>query len=240
MEFQKELVFTALNADELKIGSKVIAANNISSLKSKVLDEDDILEVKAILEPYCERRFQLNCKGTYSFVYLVSEPEKNWIVYLFRGLSNPEDYCLTACRSDTWESVKKEYGAKTKLFEGTEDKCDKWYTSRRHFANVIAAWEDGKTIQYNTGHGWEDCCDNIPAWDVTSEYRIKPEGLKWTDLKVGDVIRRNDGLRESLVTVIDKDEDTGMHILAGTWLTNRDLEDYYKVDDYWETVNEKD
>lgn len=76
MEFQKERVFTALNADKLKPGSKVIAANNIDSLKCKVYDGDDIREVKEILDESYERRFQIDCKGAYPFAYLISEPEE--------------------------------------------------------------------------------------------------------------------------------------------------------------------
>lgn len=141
MEFMKERVFTALNADELKVGSKVIAANNIDSLKCKVHDGGDILKVTEILDASYERRFRLDYSGTYPFVYLVSEPEE-----------------------------KK---------------------------------------------------------------------LKWTDLRLGDVIRKKDGLRESIVTSIDKDNESLFHIYASSWLSNNDLEYYEKVDDYYEYVNEK-
>lgn len=76
MEFDKSRVYTALNADELKPGSKVIAANNIDSLKCKVNDGNEIIKVSEILEECYERRFQLDYMGTYPFVYLVSEPEE--------------------------------------------------------------------------------------------------------------------------------------------------------------------
>ena len=156
MEFDRSKVYTALNADELKIGSKVFAANCIDMLKRKVHDEDDIYEVKNIREESYERRFQLDHDGTYPFAYLVSEPEETWIVYLRRG-KDVGPY-LTACSSDRWEIVQKDYGAKTKLFEGTDDESDKWYEARRHLANVIAAWEDGKTIQcfMTNTETWED------------------------------------------------------------------------------------
>ena len=36
MEFDKNKVYTALNADELKVGSKVIVANYLESLKAQV------------------------------------------------------------------------------------------------------------------------------------------------------------------------------------------------------------
>ena len=72
MEFDKSRVYSALNADKLKVGSKVIAANNIDSLKRKVCDGNDIREVKEILDESYERRFQLDSTGTYPFVYLVT------------------------------------------------------------------------------------------------------------------------------------------------------------------------
>ena len=232
MEFLTERCYTALNADELKIGSKVICANNLDSLKCKVEEGTDIRPIVQILNDSYERRFKTNVRGEYPFAYLVSEPEeKNWIVYLCIGPSNPEDYYLTACRSDVWEEVQKDYAAKTKLFEGTEEEVDDWYTARKHFVDVIAAWEDGKTIQYNRGHGWDDCFSNKPAWDVTSKYRIKPEGLKWTDLKIGDVIRNKDYTRSMMVIGIDHREGEMSHIFTGAeWFTDEDLEGWEKVE----------
>lgn len=80
MEFDKSRVYTALNAEELKVGSKVIVANNINSLKCKVqrtiFNECDIMEVKNIFDESNERRFQLTCKGAYPLAYLISEPEE--------------------------------------------------------------------------------------------------------------------------------------------------------------------
>lgn len=160
----------------------------------------------------------------------LSEPEEKklkWIVYLNRG-GYAEPY-LTSCRSDVWESVKEEYGAKTKLFEGSEDESEKWYTSRKHLADVIAAWEDGKTIQYNSGNGWEDCCDNRPVWDTTVEYRIKSKGLKWTDLKIGDTITNGEEI--VMIIGIDTVGDYYCHILAGdNWIKDTELKNWEKVE----------
>ena len=241
MEFDKSKVYTALNADELKVGSKVLVSNCISELKELVTNykSGEARElIRICSESSLDGRFETNA-NIYHFAYFISEPEeKKWIVYLCRTKC-VKPY-LTACESSRWESVKETYGAKTKLFEGTEDEATNWYVPRRKFADVIAAWEDGEKVQLLYNHNWISANDT-PEWSPNYEYRIKPKCLKWNDLKVGDVIRRNNGLVESLVTVIDKnDEDTGMHIFADIWLSNRDLEDYYKVDDYWETVNEKD
>ena len=148
MEFLKERVYTALNADELKVGSKIIVANTIGNL-SELVEQNmaELSDLTRIDNVYSDKRFIVNEDtdriNAFAFAYLVSEPEE-----------------------------KK---------------------------------------------------------------------LKWTDLKLGDVIRRKDGSREGLVTIIDKDENTTMHIHVGTpWISDKDLEDWEKVEDYWETVNEKD
>ena len=237
MEFLTERCYTALNADELKFGSKVICAFSIAQLKERVEKGERISEVRQILSEDVEQRIKVYYNESYMsypFAYLVSTPkEKNWIVYLHRGSSNPKDYYyLTACRSDRWETVKEDCGAKTKLFEGTEDECENWYTSRRQFADIIAAWEDGKTIQYNSGNGWEDCCNNRPVWNVTIEYRIKPEGLKWTDLKIGDIIRKKheDGYRFAMVIRIDTYSTEKRIGIGAEWLTYKGLEEWEKVE----------
>lgn len=235
MEFQKERVFTALNADELKIGSKVICANTLDSLRRKVNECEQITEVKEILEEDNERRFRTTFSGLWPLVYLVSKPEeKDWIAYLCRR-KGVKPY-LTCCRSDCWEEVQKDFGAKTKLFEGTEKEANDWYEARKRFADVIAAWEDGKIIQFNLEHSWKDCCNNRPAWDVTSEYRIKPEPLKWTDLKIGDIVHEKNGTQTRMVTVIDTSSEPDAerdvcHIcLGGWWVSDEELEDWKKVE----------
>lgn len=88
MKFDKSRVYTALNADELPIGSKVIVADNLESLKKKVAafyDENVIAyitEVCDIISENCEKRFKIvernydRCLyGYYGLTYLVAEPE---------------------------------------------------------------------------------------------------------------------------------------------------------------------
>lgn len=105
--------------------------------------------------------------------YRVKPDEEKWIAYLSRGGMKPY---LTACREDGWESVQKKYNAKTKLFIGTESEVEGWYESRQKFAQVIKAWEDGKTIQvYETLYKkWSDCAGTL-EWYTDCEYRIKQE-----------------------------------------------------------------
>ena len=61
-------------------------------------------------------------------------------------------------------------------------------------ADVIKEWADGVAIQYyNTVRGgWEDIEKSIPSFNISTEYRVKPEPKPQTDLEkygveVGDV-----------------------------------------------------
>lgn len=79
MEFDLSRVYTAVNADELKVGSRCIFANNIDSLKCKVKEGNDIRPIVQILDNAYERRFKTNCAREYPFAYFVSEPNSlNW------------------------------------------------------------------------------------------------------------------------------------------------------------------
>ena len=233
MEFLKERVYSALNADELKPGSKVIVANYLESLIAQVEANSYpsyVVELSQIMGTSSMNRFKAGDK-TFNLAYLVSLPEeKDWIAYVCR--KNPDNYYLTACRSDAWEMIQKDCGAKTKLFEGTEVECKNWYISRRHFADVMAAWEDGKEVQIFQDGKW--CDIDEPLWGIKNEYRIKPEPLKWTDLKIGDVV--TNGTETYMVTGIDTScepdgEGDVCHIYMGDcWYTDEDLKDWEKVE----------
>lgn len=75
MEFDKSKVYTALNADELKVGSKVIVANDIALLKDFLKDEvvHTLAEIRG--ENYCHR-FIAEDGLIYAFAYLVEESEE--------------------------------------------------------------------------------------------------------------------------------------------------------------------
>lgn len=75
MKFDKSRVYTALNADELKVGSKVIVADNITHLKWFVRD-DIIHTLEKIRGENCCYRFIANSGVEYALAYLVEEPEE--------------------------------------------------------------------------------------------------------------------------------------------------------------------
>ena len=80
MEFDKSKVYTALNADELKVGSMVIVADSLQGLKDRLnkfaFDENYAIRIKSILPETEKYRFHTSCGNVYSLVYLISPPEK--------------------------------------------------------------------------------------------------------------------------------------------------------------------
>lgn len=75
MEFDNSKVYTALNADELEIGSKVTVANDLAHLKVFVRN-DFICTLEKVLDEESTCRFVANEGAPYSLAYLVSEPDK--------------------------------------------------------------------------------------------------------------------------------------------------------------------
>ena len=55
-------------------------------------------------------------------------------------------------------------------------------TNKPHVhAEVIKAWADGKQIQFKNEltNGWIDLAILHPSWLLTSEYRVKPETIRY-------------------------------------------------------------
>ena len=135
MEFDKSKVYTALNADEVKVGSVIVGADTMLDLKEKVTNNDRsgygiIREIKDELYQY---RF-ITSLGYYSLAYLIEEPKKQ---------------------------------------------------------------------------------------EVPQEKK-----LKWTDLKVGDIISKENV--DYMVITIDRSKDVNCHICLGSygWITDERLEEY--------------
>lgn len=137
MEFDLSRVYTAVNADELKVGSKVFVADSLKDLRDIVERDATAVTIKSIEPDDKLYRFGTD-RNVYALAYFISEPEK-----------------------------KK---------------------------------------------------------------------LMWTDLKVGDVIRR--GPLKSMVVAIDENHTSALHVLAcGSclteliWLGNDDLKEWEKVEE---------
>lgn len=75
MDFDVSRVYTAVNADELKIGSKVIVADNLADLKAKV-EADTEPDILHDIEPDDRLyRFIIEAHRN-AFAYLVETPEQ--------------------------------------------------------------------------------------------------------------------------------------------------------------------
>ena len=77
MEFDKSRVYTALNADEVKPGSKVLVADDLSTLRRVVEgNTEHYLDTLSQINPDdYGRRFDVNGVD-YALCYLVAEPNK--------------------------------------------------------------------------------------------------------------------------------------------------------------------
>lgn len=79
MNFDKSRVYTAVNADELKVGSKVLVADNLETLKKKVDTDEGVQILKKVWGEDYEERFEvegLSFCYRYPLAYLVTEKEK--------------------------------------------------------------------------------------------------------------------------------------------------------------------
>lgn len=74
MEFLKERVFTPLNADEVKAGSKGYFADNLDDLKHDVKTENNPSVLKEVRSEDYDLRFKREDSLVYILFYLVEEP----------------------------------------------------------------------------------------------------------------------------------------------------------------------
>lgn len=84
MEFDKSRVFTALNADEIKVGSKGYFADNLRSLRGAAEEECSMAygEIEEIMNNSYGCRFRKKDGDTYTLFYLAEEPlEKKFRPY---------------------------------------------------------------------------------------------------------------------------------------------------------------
>ena len=78
MEFDKSRVFSAVNADELKVGSKVICADTVKGLRKKVQADDYAQYVQPFIRLHYngyDVQFLADCY-VYNYAYLIEPPSK--------------------------------------------------------------------------------------------------------------------------------------------------------------------
>lgn len=140
MKFDKSKVFTALNADELKVGSKGYFTDNIESLELVVQSEDYLAfgELEKIQKPNMSYRFGMKeSDKSFNLFYLVKEPQEK----KFRPYSNPDEMI---------EDFKRRYNA----YGGWSGKDNPMYNPM--------IWVKSKTTGFRhlvTDYGDDDNCD---------------------------------------------------------------------------------
>lgn len=79
MEFDKSRVFSAVNADELKSGSKCIFADTIYALREKVESDSaqrSVYVLRAVRDGYEKERFEEDGGITYLLAYFIEPPSE--------------------------------------------------------------------------------------------------------------------------------------------------------------------
>ena len=128
MKFDKNKVYTAVNADELKVGSKVIVADSLVELKAKIEEGTEPVTLRGIESEDYLYRFLTICPRN-AFAYLVEEPEvlkwtdlkigdvirQGWRTRMVTGIDNDAsdihivigDLSLDDYDLEKWEKVEK-------------------------------------------------------------------------------------------------------------------------------------
>ena len=79
MEFDKSRVYTALNADELPIGSRCVFADTIHDLRKKVESDSvqrHVYVLRAVRDGCEKERFEEDVNTTFLLAYLIEPPSK--------------------------------------------------------------------------------------------------------------------------------------------------------------------
>lgn len=76
MKFDKNRLYTAFNADKVKVGSKGYFADSISELKRKINESEAPLTLTKIYGEEAAARFSISPVTSYILFYLVEEPKE--------------------------------------------------------------------------------------------------------------------------------------------------------------------
>ena len=156
MDFDKSKVYTALNADELKEGDKVLLADNLEDLKNQVEDDKTPIILAAIASEDQQFRFKNTADLWYALAYLVFSPPKP----KYKPFSDSKTAMRTIAEHGGWIIFNGIYHLITGLDVGCSSKNeifieDYWYSAEYVFNNCTFA-DDGSPV----GVKVEDDIDN--------------------------------------------------------------------------------
>lgn len=199
MIFDKSRVYTALNADELKAGDKVIVADTLSYLHRKVADGSDIEVLKAIRDDNCTARFGVEGGCFDLLAYLVERAENCTKCKKNHNLYGGCEH-LEAFFDD--EEIQKTLVCSE--FVKAEPKTEKHYRPFRDTDELVKVW--GEKIGMSSYWGTDEDL-TIPNICVASRnvheyvpWRFIITGFGWKDVN-------KDGKRITKPTVYIADEE---------------------------------
>lgn len=186
MEFDKNRVFSAVNADELHKGDKVIVADCLDSLRKDVELNEGVCELKEVLGENIGHRFSLGEASFYALAYLVERAENCTNC----ALKNSMQSCRIAlsvlhrCKDykpKTEQKTEKhtnynhcEEAKKACVCAMTNACPEKHYRPFRDTDELVKVWEQ-KWSEKTNGQKWHDCNLNMPhIWvQAKNEYKTK-------------------------------------------------------------------
>ena len=141
MEFDKSRCYSAINADELRAGDKVIVADNLADLKEFVR-KNDVHEIEDILSDCVNERFGVCGMANYALAYLV-EREMNCTncgaePCGYRANHDSEDNKISKC--PLWFKPK------------TEQKAEAHYRPFRDTDELIKVWNKKFYLDFKPSH----------------------------------------------------------------------------------------
>lgn len=139
MEFDKAKVFTALNADELRKGDRVIVADNLATLKRCVKENDRGDTLYKVEDESGQYRFGIisdGCEIAFNLAYLVERKEQKAaeICVNCEHYSKHGGYCIKHDRSTRYDNVCPAYCLNTK------QKAEKRYRPFEDTNELIKVW----------------------------------------------------------------------------------------------------
>lgn len=142
MEFDKSKVYTAANADELKVGSRCLFADTVRGLRRKVEEERDTNRVETFYRLHNNGGDDLfvgnDC--TYCYAYLIEPPAEP----KYKPFESAEK-AMEAIKKHGWWIKKKSNGYQRIVIAKSSTSLrlfDGWFTLEEIFYNYVFA-DDG-------------------------------------------------------------------------------------------------
>ena len=182
MKFELSRVFTAVNADKLKAGDKVIFGDSLTFLRQAVKEHAYIKELKDVLSESHSSRFKDIDRVEWGLAYLVErtknctncegcvaciKPDKTFVCADWKpktkiNLCDSCKHSFAECPATSDDIIFGDGVGNDNVY-----KCDKYEKKEKHFRpfrdtdELVKVWEQ-KWSEKTNGQKWHDCKLNMP------------------------------------------------------------------------------